>query len=132
MRPVRIATVAAVLGLGTAVGSCDSGPKAGEITAEIVTPVTELGAASFSARALEPYTIDTVTAACSGCTAYMTRVTEREVRGIVTGRFGGGAVLWVTVSDRGVRDPYSIQLLELAAPDYSLPSVAGSSLRFQR
>jgi hypothetical protein len=127
----RIVTVAAVLGLGTALGSCDSGPKAGEIVAEIVTPVTELGAASFVTRALEPFTIETATAACPGCAVYTTRVTDREIRGIVTGRFGAGPVVRVTVSDRGVRDPYSIQLLELAAPDYSLPTVAGSSLRFQ-
>jgi hypothetical protein len=129
---MRTLTTAAVLAAGMALGSCDSGPKAGEIVAEIVTPVVELGAASFSARALEPYTIDTVAAACTGCSAYMTRVTEREVRGIVTGRFGAGPLLRVTVSDRDVRDPYSVQLLELAAPDYSLPSVAGSSLRFER
>ncbi|KPK07229.1 MAG: hypothetical protein AMS20_03195 [Gemmatimonas sp. SG8_28] len=132
MKRARTLTVGVVLAAGTALGSCDSGPKAGEIVAEIVTPVVELGAASFRARALEPYTIDTVAAACTGCTAYMTRVTDREVRGIVTGRFGAGPLVRVTVSDRDVRDPYSVELLELAAPDYSLPSVAGSSLRFQR
>ena len=132
MRRARTLTAFVLLAAGAALGSCDSGPKAGEIVAEIVTPVVELGAASFRARALEPYTIDTVTAACTGCMAYMTRVTDREVRGIVTGRFGAGPLLRVTVSDRDVRDPYSVELLELAAPDYSLPSVAGSSLRFQR
>ena len=128
----RIVSAAALLGLGAALGSCDSGPKSGEIAAEIVTPVAELGAASFVTRALEPYTVESVSAACSGCAVHMTRVSDREIRGIVTGRFGAGRLVWVTVSDRGVRDPYSIQLLELAAPDYSLPSTAGSSLRFDR
>lgn len=132
MKPLRRAATAVVLLAGAALGSCDSGPKAGEIVAEIVTPRTDLGAASFRTRALEPYSIDTVTAACSGCTAYMTRVSDREVRGVVTGRFGAGPLLRVTVSDRDVREPYSVDLLELAAPDYSLPSVAGSSLRFVR
>lgn len=132
MRPLRMRALGTVLAGSVLLGSCDSGPKAGEIVAEIVTPIVELGAASFRARALEPYTVDTVTAACAGCTVYMTRVTDREVRGVVTGRFGAGPLLRVMVSDRSLREPYSVDLLELAAPDYSLPSISGSSLRYLR
>ena len=45
MKRARTLTAAVVLAAGTALGSCDSGPKAGEIVAEIVTPAVELGAA---------------------------------------------------------------------------------------
>jgi hypothetical protein len=113
------------------VWTCDFGPKAGNIPVELIGPQTSLGAASFLATALDPFTIDTVTAACQGCTVYMTRVSETEVRGIVTGRFGSELLLDLTVSDRDKRDPYAVRLLELAAPDYEPVTINGSSLRLQ-
>jgi hypothetical protein len=81
MKRARTLTAVAALAAGTALGSCDSGPKAGEIVAEIVTPAVELGAASFRARALEPYTIDTVTATSairtrSSCSSLPRRTTR--------------------------------------------------------
>jgi hypothetical protein len=125
-----IRTLPAAL-VAVALWTCDGGPKAGEIVAELVGPHSSLGAASFLTTALDPFTVDTVTAACTGCTVYMTRVSATEVRGIVTGRFGSEPVLRVTVSDRGERDPYTVRLLELATPDYSTIPISGSSLRFQ-
>lgn len=130
MRRSHVRSLAPLV-LALAVWTCDSGPKAGEIVAELVGPQSSLGAASFLTTALDPYTVDTVTAACEGCTVYMTRVSDTEVRGIVTGRFGSEAVLRVTVSDRDERDPYTVRLLELAAPDYSTIAISGSSLRFR-
>ena len=123
----RAAPAALVLTLWT----CDTGPKSGEIAAEFVGPHASIGAASFLVTALDPFTIDTVTAACTGCAAYMTRVSSTEVRGIVTGPFGSERVVYVTVSDRGERDPYAIRLLELAATDYTPVAISGSSLRFE-
>lgn len=125
LRRVALAAVA------LAVWTCDTGPKAGEIAAEFVGPHATLGAASFLVTALDPFTIDTVTAACTGCNAYMTRVSSTEVRGIVTGPFGSEPVVYVTVSDRDERDPYAIRLLELAGTDYTPVAISGSSLRFE-
>jgi hypothetical protein len=126
-RLLRLAPLSAAL----AVWTCDLGPKAGNIPVELIGPQTSLGAASFLATALDPFTIEDVTAACRGCTVYVTRVSDTEVRGIVTGRFGSELLLNLVVSDRDARDPYAVRLLELAAPDYDPVTINGSSLRLQ-
>jgi hypothetical protein len=123
---MRLIIVALLAG---AVLTCDSGPKAGELTVELVTPRLQLGAALFRVTALEPQTIDTVTAACAGCQAFVARVSDREVRGIVTGTFGAGPLFRVGVPDRGAGEAFSFALQQLAAPDFHLVSGAGSSLQ---
>jgi hypothetical protein len=110
--------IAAVL-----VAACDSGPKVGELVMELSGPAEALGALSFTVTAAEPNTLDTLTAACGGCSIFTTRVSEREMRGVVTGDFGPGPVVRVAVSDVQVRSAYAGQVLEASAPDYSLLSV---------
>jgi hypothetical protein len=110
-------------------GSCDSGPKAGELPVELVTPQAQLGAASFKVTATSPASIDSVVPVCQGCTVYMARVSDREVRGVVTGPFGPGPLIGVLVPDLSLRDAFAFQLFELAAPDYTLRNLTGSSLR---
>lgn len=113
-----------VIGVAAALAvACDSGPKAGELTMELSSPVPALGALSFTVTAAEPTTLDTLTAACGGCRIFTTRLSEREMRGVVTGDFGPGAVARVAVSDVKVPSAYTGQLLEAAAPDYALRSV---------
>lgn len=112
-----------------ALGSCDSGPKGGELTVDLVTPHTELGAASFKVTATSPASIDSIVAACQGCSVYTARVSDREMRGVVIGPFGPGPLIGVLVSDLDLRDAYAFQLLELAVPDYTLRNLTGSSLR---
>jgi hypothetical protein len=128
-RIVRLATLAIVVAV---VSTCDSGPKAGDLIVELVTPRPELGAAQFSVTATEPYTVDAVTAACAGCTAYTVRVSDREMRGIVTGTFTAGMLLFVTVPDLDGAEAYSFGLQEMAAPGFNLVSLEGSSLRLQQ
>jgi hypothetical protein len=111
-------------------GSCDSGPKAGEIVAELTTPHTELGAAAFRVTALDPYSIESVTAACTGCAVFPLPISTGEMRGVVTGRFSAGPLLRVLVSDRDVKSAYSVALMELATPTYDLVGLFGSSLSF--
>ena len=112
-----------------ALTQCDSGPKAGDLTAELTT-TTQLGAAMFKVIAAEPYAIDELTAACSGCRAFMTRVSDREVRGIVTGAFGAGPLVHVGVSDRSVPEAYTIELMQLARTTFALEGVVGKTLTF--
>ena len=107
---------------------CDSGPQAGDLTMQLVSPVEDLGALSFTITAAEPTMIDTVTAACAGCSAFTTRINEREVRGVVTGDIGPGAVLRISVSDTKVREAYVGQVSEASAPDYELVSITGMEL----
>ena len=110
--------------------SCDSGPKAGDVTASLATPHQELGSVMFQVTAMAPNTIQGLTAACTGCKAFMSRVSDSEVRGIVTGPFGPGALVHVTVSNRRVPQAYAIQLLEMARTDYGLTALSGSTLQF--
>ncbi len=120
----------AALAVMVAAMSCDSGPKAGEIVAELVTPQQTLGAAMFRVSAVEPYAIDSVTPACSGCRTFTSRVSERELRGVVTGSLSAGPLVRVMVSDRDAQSGYSILLLQLAATTYEIVSLGGSSLTF--
>ena len=129
MRGVAIGRALLAATVLVALGSCDSGPKSGELTVELVTPHAQLGAASFKVTAVTPASIESVVAACAGCAVYAARVSDREVRGVVTGRFGAGPVIGVVVSDVGLPDAYAFQLYELAAPDYTLRNLVGSSLR---
>lgn len=116
--------------LGTAVAlSCDSGPKSGDVAVELVTPRTDIGAVMFRARATEPETIDTVTGACRDCRVYMLRVSEREVRGVVTGTLPLGDVMFLTVSNRELYEAYQVQLLQAADTASRLVSITGSQLR---
>ncbi len=110
------------------VAGCDSGPQAGDLTVQLVSPVEDLGALSFSITATEPTMIDTVTAACAGCTVFTTRISGSEMRGVVTGDIGPGAVLRVSVSDTKVPEAYVGQVLEASAPDYELVSITGMEL----
>jgi len=125
----RVGRLAATAAVVAGLFSCDSGPKAGDITASLATPHQELGSVMFSVTAVAPNTIEGLTAACTGCKAFMSRVADSEVRGIVTGPFGSGAVVHVTVSNTRVPEAYSIQLLELARTDYGLAALSGSTLQ---
>jgi hypothetical protein len=112
-----------------ALAQCDSGPKAGDLTAELTAPA-ELGAAMFKVTIGGGYTVDDLTAACSGCRAFMTRVSDREVRGIVTGPFTSGPLVHVGVSDRTAPEAYTIQLMQVALTDYTLDGLVGKTLTF--
>ena len=125
MRKLRalLIPLAVVMAVG-----CDSGPQAGDLTMQLVSPVEDLGAFSFRITAVEPTMIDTVTAACSGCTVFTSRISGSEMQGVVTGDIGPGAVLRVSVSDTKLPEAYVGQVLEASAPDYELVSVTGMEL----
>ena len=125
MRMLRALLIPLAVVLAT---GCDSGPQSGDLTVQLVSPVEGLGALSFRITAAEPMMIDTVTAACAGCSAFTTRINEREVRGVVTGDIGPGAVLRISVSDTKVREAYIGQVIEASAPDYELVSITGMEL----
>jgi hypothetical protein len=129
-RSFHIGAVSVVLAAAAVVASCDSGPKAGDITATLATQHTQLGSVMFEVTATSPNTVEGLTAACSGCRAFLSRISDTSVRGIVTGPFGPGPLVHVTVSDRKLLEAYSIQILELARTDYRLEALAGSSLQF--
>ncbi len=98
-RPLGFGWAAASV-LGTALAlACSSGPDAGELVAQFETGAGPLSAVSFTVRAEEPQTIDTLTAACAGCRLFTVRVSGREVRGVLTGSLGSGPAFRLRVSD---------------------------------
>lgn len=118
----RLPRLAVPLALITLV-SCDSGPKAGEVVMDLVTPSQELGAIAFTLTAVQPEVIDTVTAACGGCRVDMRRRSATQVDGVVTGPLVPGALLRVTVSNVKLPQAYAAQVVDVARRDYALISV---------
>lgn len=121
--------VLAMLGVGLwAALSCDTGPRAGDVPIELTSTRTDLGAVLFVARAAEPQTIDTVTAACQGCQAFMVRASASEVRGVLTGQLVDGTVLNLTVSDRKAVEAYTIQLVQVATRAHDVVGSVGTRM----
>ena len=125
MRMLRALLIPLAVVLAT---GCDSGPQSGDLTVQLVSPVEDLGALSFRITTAEPTMIDTVTAACAGCTVFTIRISGSEMQGVVTGDIAPGAVLRISVSDTKVREAYIGQVIEASAPDYELVSITGMEL----
>jgi hypothetical protein len=124
--------IVALLALAAAFSvACDSGPTAGNLTMDLTTPVPSLGAVSFRVTSVEPATIDTVTAACTSCQVFTTRISTTEVRGVVTGTVVAGPLLRIAVPDTRQAAAYIGQLLEASEPDYELVTVTGMALTVQ-
>jgi hypothetical protein len=121
---------AVALGLATLVLvlGCDLGPDPGELTWTLSTSVGNTGGVSFAVTATEPATVDTVTAACSGCQIFTLRVNEREMRGIVVGTIGSGNLLRAAVSDTKTPAAYSARLLEAASTAFEPLSITDFQL----
>lgn len=108
--------------------ACDGGPQAGELVLELATVSEQLGAVSFTVTAGEPNTIDTLTAACSGCQLFTVRRSEREIRGVITGQIGAGPLVRAAVSDVTTPISYGGVVIEAAAPDFQLVAISGTRL----
>jgi hypothetical protein len=122
---VRILGVIAALLM---LGSCDSGPKAGEIVFVLTTPNQDDGALQFRLTAAEPNTLDGVAAGCAGCRVFTEVVSETEIRGVLTGDVVPGDALRVLVSDRKARQAYGGQVVAVASRTYLLRSTTGYGL----
>ncbi len=120
----RVAVVALALGAAVA---CDSGPQAGEITLDLVTPNQNDGAIQFTVMSGANEILAAVAAACAGCQVYSQTVSETEIRGVVVGTIGAGALLRVTVSDVKAK-MYEGAVVAVAASDYSLRAASAYSL----
>ena len=108
--------------------TCDSGPQAGELVISLSAPNQQDGAVAFTLTALEPNTIESLAAGCTGCQVWVTRVSDAQVRAIVTGTIVPGVVVRVTVSDVKKPDQYSASIQQVAARSYDLRGLSGYSL----
>lgn len=126
----RMLTVWAVLGL--ACGEGPTGPVQGTVTIHLSSPHADDGALLFTVTAPEGQTIDTVTAACSGCRAFMGRSGDLRVSVAVVGALPAGAVAQMVVSDTRQPSRYQTGLLEVAARSHALRSLDGYALTVER
>ncbi|UCD24281.1 MAG: hypothetical protein JSW51_14880 [Gemmatimonadota bacterium] len=125
----RLLPLAALLLLGSVLGSCgDSGPVAGDIALRYESPVGDDQAIRFTVTASAPLTLDDLTATCSGCQAFVRKMSDGEIRAIIHGPLATGNVALVSVSDVGSLSGYSVALQEVAAGDLTLPSPATRKL----
>jgi len=129
-RSFRTVALGIAASVAVLLASCDSGPKAGDITATLTTSHTELGSVMFEVNALAPNTVEGLTAACSGCKAFLSTMSESKVRGIVTGPFSAGPLVHVSVSDRRTPEGYTIEVQQAALPNYETVSKVGIRLQF--
>ena len=65
-RRFRVGGFAVITAILALLASCDSGPKAGDVTASLATSQQELGSVMFTVTAVAPKTIQGLTAACTG------------------------------------------------------------------
>jgi hypothetical protein len=126
----RTAAAAAVMTI--ALLACDSGPQAGELEIRLSSPDVDDRAIMFEVAAIEPFTIEGLTAACGGCEAFTRRVNDARLRAVIVGPLGGGAVAMVSVSDMGTPSGYTLTVLDAAGPDLALRSASARSLSFAR
>jgi hypothetical protein len=112
--------------------SCDSGPDAGELAFELISPAVDDRAIMFEVTAVEPSTVEGLTAACTECQAFWHKVSDTRLKGILIGQLGAGPVGRVSVSDVGDRGAYTLTLLDVAGADLELRSTADRSLQFLR
>ncbi len=109
--------------------SCgDSGPVAGDVVLSYVSPGGYDQAIRLTVTASAPLTLDDLTATCSGCQAFVRRVSDTEIRAILYGPLPSGNVALVSVSDIGVLSGYSVSLHEVADGSLTLPAPATRTL----
>jgi len=124
-----VAHAVLLVGLLVAAGSCDSGPKAGDIVFDLQTPNQNDGAIQFRITSTAPATIAAVAAECTGCQVFAESVSETEVRGVLLGTVVPGPALRVTVSDRSALQSYLATVVAVSDRQYAIRSTAGYILK---
>jgi hypothetical protein len=116
--------------------SCgDQGPRAGEVVVGFESPSLDDWAVRFTVTTVSPQTLEGLGATCSGCQAFVRKVSDTELRAIV---YGGplptGELARFLVSDTKALSQYTVTLLEVAGGDLSVfaPSTRGLSLSVAR
>lgn len=112
--------------------SCgDAGPTAGELVVNFESPSSDDWAVRFTVTASSPETVEGLAATCSGCQAFVRKVSNSELRVII---YGGplptSEVARLSVSNMRALSGYSVTLLEVAGGDLGIyaPATRGLSL----
>jgi len=110
--------------------SCsDSGLTAGELAVGFESPSSDDWAIRFTVTSAQPQILEGLTATCSGCQAFVRKVSDTELRVILYGSpLPAGEVALLSVSNTRVLSGYSLALLEVAGGDLVGYSPATRSL----
>jgi hypothetical protein len=125
------------LGLGVAVvlvaGGCKTTaqPVAGELTVNLTTPNSDDGAILVRITGTGGQVVTGASASCSGCRLFSGAVSDTELRAVITGSIGAGAIARVSVSDVNQPGAYSVQILDVASRTYVKRAITGYSLALQ-
>lgn len=111
--------------------SCDE-PNAGELLVELATPNASDGAIAFRVESSYAVDVTGVTAACTGCQAFMHRVSDSDFYCVVTGPLTSGPLVRLAVSNVVLRSAYKVTIEEIAGLDHRLRSPTGYELRLTR
>lgn len=128
---MRFRTFFALTLLGLLTLACD-GPRAGEISIDLVTPNNGDGAILFKVKTPSSKDLGELTAVCSGCQAFSYKVNENELYGVVTGSLTSGPLARLAVSDVGVSSAYVVTIQEISGLDHRSRSDVGYELRLSR
>lgn len=111
-----------------ALGSCSSGPVAGDLTISLVTPNSDDGAIVVRVTAAESKEISSAIQVCSGCRLFMEKPSATEVRAVLTGDLVAGPLLRIAVTDTKEPSSYTAQITGVASRTYQVRSASGYSL----
>jgi hypothetical protein len=117
-----------VAGLMLMAGSCKEGPMAGELSVDLTTPNSDDGAIAFTAAATSASgeTITSVsTPGCSGCKVFVSKVSETQYKGIVTGTISAGTLFKLGVSNTKKPESYSVVINSVASRTFAIRSTSG-------
>ncbi len=128
---MRFRVLLALTLLGLVAPACD-GPRAGEVSIDLITPNNNDGAILFKVKTPSSKDLGELTAACSGCQAFSFRVSENELYGVITGSLTSGPLARLAVSDVGVRSAYVVTIQEISGLDHRIRSDVGYELRLSR
>lgn len=113
-------------------GDGPTGPVEGALTVRLTSPSGVVGAVLFTITSPDAQTIDTVTAACDECRAFVGRSGPTRVTVAVVGAVASGPLVRVSVADVRHSDRYVLALREVAGRTHELLPTGGYELAVGR
>lgn len=112
-------------------GGCTTAPVAGELSVNLATPNADDGAILVRITGSGAAVVTGATAACTGCRIFAAKVSDTELKVVITGTIAAGAVARVSVSDVNTPASYGVQILDVASRTYVKRATTGYSLTLQ-
>jgi hypothetical protein len=124
----RVTWLALLAGTGLVLGSCSSGPVAGDLTVSLMTPNGDDGAILVSVTASESKELTGATVACGDCQIFREQPSATQIVAVVTGDLLAGPLMRVSVTDTKSPSSYTVRIQQVASRTYQVRSTSGYSL----